>query len=405
MPAVPLYEFGWWKAMVGSKGGYDVTDGTIGPRQGAAIHSGKWLDSSPDWKTDSQPPHMRLVNIGQALMRAPDLEAAIKSEAFNELMGWINEFGLLGLLPHRLRAFHLFPIFTPVPPRPPQSKYQQISCTFASGRWVETAVPFNGNYPHKPTEGKVPIPVEEFERALASAANKAANTNSDSYDLFEGLAEQDPLFAPAGLRPEEAEISIAVGDPRVVQMPLGSAMRPYFPKPVRKETQMGFYPSPGVPAFWLDYREPVDELIQAVKLLAEAAHDLNHGDPSKINQLFSRSEVFLAGSGPPYQLAWRHPSQLCSLAHRIALDAAAGLLKACEECNRLFVEATGKPGRTKQYCGKSCQTAASQKKTRDGQREAKRLSKAGVPPEEIARAVGRSTEQVMAWITPKDAGK
>ena len=337
----------WWRF-----DSYEMKDGYLRPRQGARLHAYDPWELFRDSRKarGADPPYQVLLNLVQGLSLEPRpgpgqlLELAPGDE--EQIVGWCQQFGLLGLLPHQTMLASLTPRLESLQEDPKVLVPTQFHyCRTVEGwvTWDQTAaIPRLQNQPKK---AGTPIPVPERSKSFAPVGA-----------MFRPLHEQ--LYQ---------------------HKPLSQTWGPFFPDGSGDVAESYPYPAPLTKEFWLTYAEPVYEFVEAARLLLNTmelfeAHKKVAGTRSDENavrlrlaldQFHALIETVSPTISQPLEGAprqeWLATSLLGALAMMALLDLTESRrLLTCDTCGKLFVTKAYQAS----YCSMTCRNTAQKRRHR-----------------------------------------
>jgi predicted RNA-binding Zn ribbon-like protein len=316
---------------------YEIAEGYIRPAKDATIESYEpWKAfRAPAGKEGIKQPYEPLLQLAKKI----DLDYStirLQGEAEDHVLDWCSQYGLLGLLLHRVET-----VILPAQERFPGSNIRAsgplpISTTFVrtNSGWATGWV-----LPQTSSSAK---PGVYLRRELGS------------FDIrFERLSETWGLYFPA------------------------------VPVDKRDSHQ---YATPFTPEFWRQYAEPVSSFVGAAKMFREAVDNLRRmstrsglsqnemraalGGDAMINGLAAPVRPMLYQAPRGYGLGWACHSLLAAFSMMVMLDLSRARLLECKNptCRSLFVSkaAAGK------YCNPTCRGTVQMRKYRRRQKRAQK---------------------------------
>lgn len=340
----------WWRF-----DRYEVRNGYIQPARGATLQPYDPLElerAHRGGKTD--PPHLSLFNLlaeTNLIMgpEGPELSAEGKSLICN----WCAEYGLLGVLPHRVQMVTLpakweeFVGGLTWEERAKgwkrRSALAPIQWRFVRGptKWIDIQTPLQLKTGEYSDEGQRHRPGEIVDVSLLQEPCEVAHVLIDS-DF------------PAGLWKRE---------------PLGATWAKFFPKAARSTKppeETAYFPPLSVP-FWQDYAEPVDVFLRTAATLRDAVLKAAQVPPESERQQVAqfrgardRLEGFLGSVNPTLvtngnslEQRWSGQSLLGVIAMMAVQDLVSNrrlLMCQARRCKKMFLSAAYQA----RYCSEPC---------------------------------------------------
>jgi hypothetical protein len=357
----------WWRFSA-----YEIRNGYIQPVHGAKLRAyDPWeeFDHSRDPAQSGSNPYAGLVELVRLLDPVPNPRPIVDGvlsidpavdfatplqlmtpEVSRAILGWCGEYGLLGLLLHRVRAVRL--------------GYR----VERRGRHIEVigSKLFYANH----TWQKVSSGFDKSELKFVPQRESIS---------LEALPDHWPRPSVVARMPLSYDsIPDHISEPMWREESLSTVWTHYFPTVPAVKRESFDYPVPTSPAFWELYAEPVDEFVYAALVLSRAlvsaaqitryrasATTSEPRDPfGELNELVDRCSLCLE-EGPDSTLRHRcaSPSLIDKLAMMAVLDLGEGrqAVGRCLECGGLYAAAHHR----RTYCSKRCQ---GNKATRDYRR-------------------------------------
>ncbi len=351
--ALPAIQGKWWRAE-----SYELSDGYIQPVPGSSIHEydpmETYWQSTPERSPKGQKvnaPYMELFDLSNSCRWGLGPSGHVLTKESEELLlGWVNKYGLLGILPHQ-------------------------------------TIEILGQYTTK---------------------DKNKKSTSTQTELFwlrdtEDPARPSPDVGRLGYgQPDSLEALVLVQDLHTATVKTTSwesVAAPYFIRPLEQLNHALRYPFPGEPGFWGVYREPVESFLQAAALLYAAFKELGvmqqpedpdtdlplaeqgiheWSGPASLNHFLSAVRPSLV---PPkdtgkYQGYWRSASLLGTLAFQIYWDLTYGRnyrICVCPYCSKAFSSRSLRA----EYCSNSCRLKAHRGRQNEGVKEKKKRKAKG----------------------------
>ncbi|HUS98511.1 MAG TPA: hypothetical protein VMX97_17430, partial [Hyphomicrobiaceae bacterium] len=237
---------GWWRF-----GSYKVQDGLIRPAKDAALER---YDPWAAFRTarsepDTQSPYVSLINLHQDLefrpRPGPGPLTELTPASAEKLISWCNEYGLLGILHHRVSNVVLAP------------------------RWVEHEV------------GQSALVVRQREYIRTNLGWDTAERETGGWKIRDRQDEPpkegdiiDPDDKPHDW-PRPGVIAQPLGSASCKREPLSGTWAQFFPDIPKEKSEVLPYPAPLSDEFWHQYAEPVDDFVEAAGLLLHAANSLS----------------------------------------------------------------------------------------------------------------------------------
>lgn len=376
----------WWRF---SK--YEIRDNVICPVSRAGIEQyDPWelFDNAreggrrpPQGKRMMELPYQQLLALDQQIKNPFKYDAGTVTE-------WCSRFGLLGILPHCASSITL------------PARWVTTESTPADMIWRK----FHRIQPDQ----LVPVSAQHVRTPVGWSSFREPFPPVRDFQGSSGmlLDERDiPARCPAPgviwTNPTETRPSFESLD----------RLRPFFPGASVGSLE---YPLPLSPVFWDLYGEPVHEFLNAARALHYSVRVIAHfgqkplkelqehdaalllGAVEKLNALASPVSISLgpAENGAGLVQRWAGPSLLSSFAHMALLTLAEGLVRCCENCKNVFVTAAWQGA----YCSVRCRSTALKRSTRERQKTAAAMHRAGKSIKTIAQRVGSKEETVRAWL-------
>lgn len=315
---------------------YQIVDGGIRPAPGA-----KMISSHPWYRQPGEPPpYQTLVNLTRGITYPPD------EQSTSQLLEWIAEHGVLGLLPHETVAVTLSPRWDSVPEYhepgrdtsmlPSSITYYQVGGAFEQQQ-----------QPARAARIKPAVTVEEQAALYVDHTGHGALVDRATLDHLARAGQALP-------RAEVVRRPLAGG---LMVEPLGIAWGRYFPTIPAKERATFPYPAPLSDRFWRYYVEPLDAFLTAadqlrrgLEELADAPHGYDQAGGQTLSRLLAPMSLDLAYGVHGLQEAWLGPSLLSMLAAMAVLDVArGGRIRVCY-CKTLFIS----DDKRVEYCSPKC---------------------------------------------------
>jgi hypothetical protein len=340
----------WWRFSA-----YEMRDMVIGPAAGAR------LEQYDPWASPKA--YQSLLDLARGPRLFPP-----SPEAERQILEWVTEHGLLGVLPHEVLMMTL----------PPQ--------------WLPLSPPLGDN-----DEMLFPTSVSYIRTSTGWASQGRA---SMSYPLLTQAPERkgsavDPdvirdIVQNRGVIPPAQVIRQPIGRDELMFEDTDSACRLFFRFDVpfslddlRRLPPRGVYPQPFSDEFWSRYCEPLpnflsaaDELLSALEGLARAHRGMSREDTAMVWRAGKRLHALLAPVSPilhdlyegTLRQRWASTSLLATLAMQAYLDLTAdGRVLICI-CGRVFISAD----RRAAFCSPQCRWRAHQRAYRKRQARKKR---------------------------------
>ena len=330
----------WWRFS-----SYDVTERWIRPTRNARLEAyDPWEEYRFAWEdraaADSRlsrialPPYQRLFNL---LDRNPREDSAKGRE---QIAGWCREFGLLGLLSHRV-----------------------VAATFPR-RWAEV-----------PYEDDAIVPARHGWTRGSDGWSESTTYEliTGDYSLVGSPKDIGKRVSTRRLPPDTPLASVHMRDSAdsfaTQLMPIGKALKPYFPDVPLKQMDDYDYPAPLSSRFWTESGEFPGEFLTCAYNFKEAVTLLSSGPATQgadalTRRRVTRAEETLAALASRTQQVlsvredgslerkWVSTSLLSSLATMAMNDLAEGTVRQCEArgCGRAFASSSQKA----MYCSSTC---------------------------------------------------
>lgn len=260
----------WWRFSR-----YQIKDGFIGPAEGASLQTyDPWRAYAESReKGDVSSPYQSLVDtLRHVTFRLDSSGTPVLMEAAEaRVLAWCNEYGLLGILPHRALAITPAPFVIVVPKEPASGAWgarwdeegkdvaaigldwwEYFHCGARwQGRLFDETLPFS-------QAGSLPRRLREEGIVSADAQGYLSSGRL-------GLAAKYRSQLPPGSEtmPVVGALIRSVAGPDVEHCSIEDAMSPYFPTVPEAERDVFRYPEPLSESFWALYAEPVQEFVWA----------------------------------------------------------------------------------------------------------------------------------------------
>lgn len=394
----------WWRFER-----YEVSDSYIRPAAGAKLQTyDPWAEykavlGRPDPTNTKGAARVYETPYASLLSAVRDLRIVQRPDGFwhcedheqeEQLLAWVNRYGLLGILPHIAESAILAP----------RKRYGKNGVTIASVRYDRS---YDGSWVATPAL----LPADQLSYSGRSkadltawdAAPKGAILPAWLQERVEETHRQE--FQPrALLRSMQAKARAWPTADRLdplVEEPLTETWGHFFPAVAKDEQNSYSYPLPLSEQFWSAYGEPLLLFYRWVLALEVALEELNQGDLSSLAALTAPlTPAAVATANGSLSKAWLAPSLLSSLAMMALLDATEGRHShVCEGCGRLFVSAAHQA----RYCSQKCRFKV-QKRRQRAHKQAQKLNAMGTPLAAISELLGYDPETVRSWITePTDS--
>jgi len=375
----------WWRF---SK--YEIRDDVICPASKAALEQydpWKLFDYAREGgipalqgKRMMELPYQQLLVLEQQVKDPNRYDAGLITE-------WCSRFGLLGILPHCASSITL------------PARWATTGSNAADKIWRR--------FHHIQSDQFVPVSAQHVRTPVGWSSFREPFPPAHGAQGSSGLLDERDMPARC---PRPGVIWTNPTEIRPSFEPL-DRLRPFFKGSSASTFE---YPLPLSPEFWPLYGEPVHEFLNAarafhhsVKVIAQFGQKplkkLQEHDAAflfraveELNALASPVSISLgpAENGAGLVQRWAGPSLLSSLAHMALLTLAEGLVRCCENCNNVFVTAAWQGA----YCSVRCRGTALKRATRERQKTAAAMHRAGKSIETIAQRVGSKVETVRGWL-------
>ncbi len=359
----PLVRGRWRKATK-----YSILDGRIRPEPGAEIVESDawesyWEARRAKGRPDGTPgkrgsmPHYALIETLDSTGLRGGLPHSIGPEASDAVLQWVNEFGLLGVLPWQLDVIRLAPRWTKLHGLE-SSESAQLGATQEvifrrGGSWFSASEVYLDPFARMP------------RRAREGDLVHATTPEGVAFALCRSLSPMQMAPEPLSLR---------------------EAVYPFFPDVPAEEADTYRYPTPFTDDFWRSYSEPLDTFLQAARLFSDLrilreirSKEKSDGIRAGAENVAGREETVIAlaneqlglldwllspvqpsvyvGERGVFQQEWGVPSLLSLLAMMVLEDLTANRpVKSCKNqmCGMLFT--AGQPN--SEYCSRKCMSTA-----------------------------------------------
>lgn len=337
----------WWKW---SK--YEIRGGYFRPSAGAELNP-----PYDPWKGSGQQDHQqtRSSTPSQSNRRPyQSLFSALEQKDEKGLLAWVNEFGLLGILPHYLEL-----AITALPP---------LGIKPTERRRLAVVRSFLRHARHAEGSEFRPRALQRIEQNLLKWQDWRVAYFPTSTGLGWG---ESTVPGPKGL----AFIRSTDAPHRKIQvLPLSRALRPYFPDGTGFYPRWSAIPAPYSRDFWKYYAERVTDFKSEAMRLREWIARLAKASPkSEDEQQLDALNGLLIGSHPRFEFSvgarpskshllqrWVSPSLLGSLSLMALQDAAFFRLAQCPSCGNPF--ATGRSDA--KFCSDKCRDRIQKRRRR-----------------------------------------
>lgn len=319
---------------------------------------------------DARPIYLRLFDLVEGLNLHPTVDGcfSLAPDSVEHLLAWCNEYGLLGILPHRAQQVALAP------------------------RWVRVRDVYlpSGDDPRLeewaffPTmDNTVPAQSYFIKSADGWTHLERGNIHLDHsiqgggiHDLSVEGQVADPVEWPSYFVEAHAVLS---GDDRSAASVerLSESWGRFFPTVIDTELQTYPYPQPLSDSFWRLYAEPVDEFVNIVadlRYAVDAASQPASADglsgvgldaPNSFNALHSiireaRPRLEFDRNGT-VRMGWSVGSLLAALALMAAEDLVGPRrLRSCSRCGKLYASSRYQSS----YCSTTCRSTIQKRRQR-----------------------------------------
>lgn len=400
----------WWRFE-----SYELRDGYICPVQGARlIEYDPWLDyddalESPGMRGRAganrayATPYESLINAvtpASARLRNEVVSYGVDGAADEAgIVDWVNEHGLLGILPHVTQAVVL-PIWRDFGAGGVAARRYDRA---PNGLWEETPIdpvvrePSTQEELHaweQSVEGQVlPEPVQRLYQ------DHWPNYYRPGVYMRAPLRDAEwPLESTKGREVAFAGSAQEAQGMRLV--PFRKSWWQFFPEVAEEASDSTIYPMPLSEPFWRSYAEPVSQFVDWARTLESALtimgsvpglawlHTLvNPVTPSVVRR-----------SKDKYERVWLSPSLIGSLAMMALLDQTEGRITRQCDCGRLFVSSAYQA----KCCSTKCRLRFQKSHWRHDIAKAVELSGQGLSVSEIAARLETSSKKVQGWIGSKE---
>jgi hypothetical protein len=343
---------------------YEMRDGYLRPAPGAELVTyDPWESYLTARELGSDPPYQTLV----ALVTQ---QRTGRRFVERELLRWVQEYGLLGVLLHRAQIVTLHPIWQPSPRR---------AVVRDPGGLGSAVAKLPGD------AGRLRPRRVLFTRSNVGWWPAHDNSYAEESGELEGEPEQlgrpvPPAEIPAEWRGASGVLLRDLDGFGTVWEPLEGTWALYFPDVADHERGTHQYPLPASEDFWRAYAEPIDEFWRAARLLDDALGSLadqSAAGPADdltrrlaINWGWVRFNSLLAPVGPglvvepgaKYRQRWFAPSLLGSFAMMALQDLSDPQRRPrrCEACGCVFLTTRT----TARFCSDRCRFRAHKRATR-----------------------------------------
>ena len=313
---------------------YVVERHVIRPAPGAVLQPyDPWAEFRRAREDGSVPrPYESLANLCHSLAWVWDEEwrKGLAPEGEAAVLRWCSEYGLLGVLCHKVLSIDLHPLW-----EADGARVNVLVNTYsrAAGEWERIPYSFYVDRELLPTPSSAFAPIQDS----------------------------------SGLPRAKAIVRSWLGT-SVEPLPLAKGLWPFFPGVPAEEAERYEYPLPLTVPFWEQYGEPVHEFVQGAALLDSALGHLSKAsEPERTSDYEAAVRILdalVAGVGPTVALdqehgrlrqVWRCDSLISSLAMMALQDMTEGRrLLECEICGKLFVTDAYQA----RYCSARCRFTA-----------------------------------------------
>lgn len=295
------------------------------------VLDGQTIRPAPGASLQPVDPWRRATVAYEALLQLPQLYLDDQAAGTAAALKWCQRYGLLGVLPHRTLQVTLAPRWRRDPDEPGSLSVSRTTYMQAPGGWVTW------------TRWRVATTHD-----VGSPPREGALVASPPAD-WTPSATLRPLTEPCAPATE----------------PLSRTWARYFPGVPFDQSDTFDYPEPGTADFFDGYAEPVGAFIAAVAEFADALRGLQSRAtiPTalfRLNALAGSGGLVLRQDGRDLRLGWVAGSLLGVLAIQAMQDCAAGAVRVCGRCERLF-KTTAYQGA---YCSPKCRQTMQKRRQR-----------------------------------------
>jgi len=377
-----LYHHAWWRYS-----DYTVVNNTIRPAPNAT------LTSYDPWLTGGE----ATVRLTGLVSECADwtFPAALPARCTKRLIKWCRDYGLLGILQHRVslvefarpsvtfevkgRVAGLLSVGGVLSASFPATFYNRTGSAWWSKseeardfERVDAIVVDIGKGPEG-THSLLDAGCKKISVSVRKARNAGVPAKlSHPVDLGGGLMWAEGTVPDIGSRwhgePRvgRALVSSLGSDQQETQWePLDRTFGRFFPDIPASATCAESYALPNTPEFWAAYGEPVEEFLDAARLFKLALQSIGGGRGANrrspvstrhLESLLSEYSVGLDYAKGRFEMKWRSPSLLGALALTAAMDATRdnNQFRFCSVCGGMFPVTSYQ----KKYCGVSCRGTA-----------------------------------------------
>jgi hypothetical protein len=336
--------------------GYHIEGGLIRLQPGAELEI---YDPWEAWRSaaDEDRPYKRLLRLAQQL-HPPRFYGPLPRREQQQLEKWVQENGLLGILPHETLEAHFAP------------------------RWVDerTRLPD----PRPSADAELTLVAEQrhqlpFEEGAYVRRCRVGEARSSDPALEGRLVDVEQLAGSE--RPVEA-LRRRLPSGTLERRAVGEHYRGFFPEVSRAAAQTHAYPGFDTDRFWRGYAESAWQFVHVARYLAAplAALDrlqkesLTEDDRTLIGRALQRISAVASVVGLPGWLSdddelvigWASPSLLGMCARMLLTDLQADhQVKRCPNCEVLFLAKNHRA----RYCSSTCRHALQKREWRKAKAE------------------------------------
>ena len=340
----------WWRFSA-----YEMRDMVIGPADGAK------LEQYDPWRNPKA--YQSLLDLARAPRRFPPSAGAER-----QILDWVTEYGLLGVLPHELLLMTLPPQWLSLSPGDDKSMLFPTTVSYIrtstgwSSRWSATLY-----YP-----------------PLSGAPERAGSAVGP--DVIQNILQSRGTIPPAQvIRQPIGTDELRVEDTDVACRQFFRFTLPRSVEDLNSQLPRGVYPQLLSDDFWARYCEPLpnflsaaDQLLSSLESLAKARRGMSSEHAAEVWRAGRQLHALLAPVSPilhnlyegTLRQRWASTSLLATLAMQAYMDLTSdGRVLICV-CGKVFISSD----RRAAFCSPQCRWRAHQRAYRKRKARKKRTT-------------------------------